>query len=142
VPTVDCTGGEPCLTGTCTLDAGCDPVPVEGYDAIACALDRSFAPAACQGDRIPRAVRRLVRRARRLVTKARTAQPSRQDARLTRAAAKLARAGARLARATNPRRRRPLSAACADDLGRLIEDARLRVESRGTMALFDPDPAP
>lgn len=142
VEPVDCTGGEPCLTGTCTLDAGCDPVPVEGYDAIACALDRSFAPAACQGDRIPRAIRRLVRRARRLVAKARTAPPPRQDARLTRAAAKLAHAGARLDRAASPMRRRPLSAACADALGRLIEDARLRVESRGTMVLFDPAPTP
>ncbi len=139
---VDCTGGEPCLTGACTLAAGCDPMPVAGYDAIACALDRSFVPAACDDDRVPRAVRRLVRRARTLVAKARFADAPRQDRRLDRAAVKLDRAAAKLLRAADPARRRPLSPACADAVGRLVEDARLRVESRGTVVLFEPTPGP
>jgi hypothetical protein len=138
---VDCTGGEPCLAGVCTLATGCDVAPVEGYDAISCALERTFAPPACDDDRIPRPFRRLVQRARAFVAKGRTASPERQETRLDRAAAKLVRAAQRLERAVDPMRRRPMSAACADALGLLVEDARLRVESRGTTVLFDPTPA-
>jgi hypothetical protein len=114
---------------------------VEGYDAISCALERTFAPPACDDDRIPRPFRRLVQRARAFVAKGRTASPERQETRLDRAAAKLVRAAQRLERAVDPMRRRPMSAACADALGLLVEDARLRVESRGTTVLFDPTPA-
>jgi len=137
---VDCTGGEPCLVGTCTLAEGCLAQPAEGYDAISCALDRDFAPSECSDDRIPRTVARLVRRARSLVAKGRTATPARQDVRLARAAAKLGRATKRLVRSADPARRRPLSSACATTLGVLVEDARVRVESRGTSVLFDPTP--
>jgi hypothetical protein len=140
VAPVDCTGGDPCLAGTCTLEAGCATEPVTGYDAVACALERDFAPAVCASDQIPAPYRRLVRRAGRIVAAARTTTPERQERRLDLAARRLARALARLARATDPARRRPVSPACAEALGLLTEDARLRVESRGVAAAIDPTP--
>jgi hypothetical protein len=143
VEPVDCTGGEPCLTGTCSLVGGCTTTPAEGYDAISCAFERSFAPAACIADRIPRSFRRLVRQAHALVTRARFASPDRQDRRLTRAVRKLDRAAGRIDRAADPARRRPLSPACADALRLLVSDARARVESRGAVAaLLDPTSSP
>jgi hypothetical protein len=138
---VDCTGGEPCLSGMCTLDAGCMTEPVTGYDAIACGLERDFSPAVCIGDRVPRRFRDLVRRARRLVARAWGASPARQDVRLRRAAARLTRALVRLERATDPSRRRPLSAACADQLRALVQDAQARIESHGTATSSMPTPA-
>jgi len=138
---VDCTGGEPCLSGMCTLEGGCTTEPVGGYDAIACGLERDFTPAVCLGDRVPRRFRDLVRRARRLVARAWGASPARQDARLRRAAARLTRALVRLERATDPSRRRPLSDACADQLHALVQDARIRIESHGAATSFVPTPA-
>lgn len=139
---VDCTSGEPCLTGTCDLAAGCSTEPATGFDAIACALERDFTPEACSGDRIPRRVRRLVLRGQRLVRRAALATGAPHEKRLDKAAVRLERALAAVEHAADTRRKRPLSAECADRLRLLVGDARLRVASRGTATLFDPVPEP
>jgi hypothetical protein len=140
VAPVDCTGGEPCLTGTCTLAAGCSTTPVTGFDAIDCALERDFTPEACAHDRVPRAARRLVTRGQSLVGRARHATGEGEDRLLDKAVRRLERALAAVEHAADPARKRPLSTDCAERLRLLVGDARVRVESRGTSSLFDPVP--
>jgi len=137
---VDCTGGEPCLTGTCAVATGCSTTPATGFDAIECALERDFTPDVCSGDRIPRPVRRLVVAGQRLVHRASQSTGTAQEKRLDKAAVRLERALAAVEHAADARRKRPLSAECAERLRLLVGDARVRVESRGTATLFDPVP--
>jgi hypothetical protein len=142
VDPIDCTGGEPCLAGACTLAVGCSAMPVTGFDAIACGLERDFAPEVCTGDRVPRTVRRLIRRARNRVGRTVRSGSVARERLFDRAERQLARALTRVERALDPARRRPLSADCAERLRLLVGDARLRVQSRGTASLFDPVPGP
>jgi hypothetical protein len=138
VEAIDCTGGEPCLAGSCTLTTGCATTPVSGFDAVSCALERDFTPAECAGERVPKAVRRSVVKAQRRVARAARVDVASQDHHLERAERHLARALAHIERSADPARSRPLSAGCAERLRLLVGDAQVRVESRGTAVLFDP----
>ncbi|HWP67456.1 MAG TPA: matrixin family metalloprotease [Candidatus Limnocylindria bacterium] len=142
VTPIDCTDGEPCLTGTCSLATGCSTAPVMGFDAVDCALKRDFTADACATERVPRRLRRHLLRARTFVSRASRVDGEARERLLERAEVRLTRALRRIDRAADLRRRRPLAADCAEQLRLLIGDARMRVDSRGTASLFDPTPAP
>ena len=120
---IDCTGGDPCLAGSCDEQAGCSTVALAGDAAVLCVYQRAYPPAACLDEQVPRAVRTLLRRASRLATRG----LQRDDAKLLRAAdRKLARARGIIDRAAK-RRRKPQGPVCASALGGLVDDARGRL---------------
>ena len=139
---IDCTGGEPCLVGSCDLAAGCSATPAVGFDAVTCAFVRDFRPSSCREDRIPKRYRRLLRRARRRVERVRSLDAALRATRLRKVLRLLDRALVRLERATTTRRRQPLGRACADELTTLTLDARTRVETEANTALLTAAPGP
>ena len=120
---VDCTGGNPCVQGSCTEAAGCTTTTLTGDGAILCAYRRTVPPPACVVDRVPAVVRRRFRRAEHLAARA-LAQD--RPALLAAAGRQLDRA-VRVVERAESRRHRPLSAGCAATLTAIIGDARTRV---------------
>ena len=120
---LDCTGGEPCVTGSCDEATGCATSPLTGDPAVTCVYHRAFPPGQCGSERVPRGLGRRFRKAGRLATKG----VERHDQRfLDRAGGALDKARAILERAAT-RHRHPLTADCAAALGSLIDDARARL---------------
>jgi hypothetical protein len=120
---VDCTNGDPCLTGHCDEASGCATDPVTGDAAVLCIYSRPFPPLACSGERVPRTVRRLLRRASRLAARS----LERDDPTLLAAAdRRLARARAVIDRAA-ARRRKPQAPVCAAALAAFVDEARERL---------------
>jgi hypothetical protein len=120
---IDCTGGEPCVTGTCDELTGCSTTPVTGDTAVLCVYSRSFPPGSCTLDRIPRGLKKRFDKARRLAT---TGVRKGDPRFFQRAGATLDKARAMVDRAAT-RRRRPLSGGCAEALDALIDDAHARL---------------
>jgi hypothetical protein len=120
---IDCTGGDPCLTGTCSEEAGCATAPVAGDAAVLCVYQRPYPPPACLGERVPKSVRKLLRKASQLVSRAITANDSRF---FEKADKKLATARKAIDRAA-ARKKKPQSPVCATALGTLVDDARARL---------------
>jgi hypothetical protein len=120
---IDCTGGDPCLTDSCTEEDGCATAPVAGNGAVLCVYQRPYPPPACAGERVPASVRKLLRKASRLVTSGIT----RNDPKFfEKADKKLERARKAIDHAAT-RRKKPQSAVCASALGALVDDARARL---------------
>jgi hypothetical protein len=120
---IDCTEGDPCLTGSCDETVGCSTSAITGDAAVLCVYDRPFPPVSCAGERVPASVRRRIRHAATLAARA-----------LQRGNAKLfAAADRQLARALRvidhaaARRRRPQGPVCAAALVSLVDDARARL---------------
>lgn len=113
-----CTQDEGCLAGMC--------VPADS-EALVCDLSGALVAPDCAGDRIPRGVRRNLSRARTLVERA-AGEPVAAIANrlLGKAGRKLTTAGAGVERAAR-RRRRPLSAGCAETLRTTIAEGRQRL---------------
>jgi hypothetical protein len=120
---IDCTGGDPCLSGNCDEVTGCSTTPLTGDAAVICVYRRAFPPSACLGEKVPRSLRKLFRKVARLVEKA----LQRDDVRLLQKAdRKLARARKVIDRAAN-RKKRPQGPVCAAALGGLVDEARGRL---------------
>jgi hypothetical protein len=120
---IDCTHGDPCLTGSCDEQSGCMTANVTGDAAVLCVYRRIYPPAACGSERVPRVVRKLLRRAARLAERG----LMRDKPRLLRAAdRRLARAHKAIDRAAQ-RRRKPQGPVCANALVALIDEARARL---------------
>jgi hypothetical protein len=120
---IDCTDGDPCLTGTCSEENGCATAPVAGNAAALCVYQRPYPPSACLGERVPKSVRALLRKASRLVSRGITKSDSRFFAKADK---KLARARKAIDRAAS-RKKKPQSPVCASALGALVDDARARL---------------
>jgi hypothetical protein len=120
---IDCTGGDPCVTGNCDEETGCSTTPLTGDAGVICVYKRSYPPSACFGERVPRAVRKLLRRAAKLVE--RGLQRDDVDL-LVKADRKLSRARRVIDRAAK-RKKRPQGPVCASALGGLIDEARGRL---------------
>ena len=119
----DCTGGDPCVAGSCDEVAGCSTTPLTGDAAVICVYKRAYPPSACVGEKVPRAVRKLLRAAARLVERG----LQRDDVRLLeRADRKLARARKVIDRAAG-RKKKPQGPVCASALGGLVDEARGRL---------------
>jgi hypothetical protein len=120
---IDCTNGDPCLTGSCDETSGCMTAGVTGNDAVLCAYERPFPPVACAGEHVSGSVRRRFRRARRLAERGlERGNPkliAKADRQLARARAAIDRA------ATRPRHTQ--GPVCAAALGDLVDDARARL---------------
>lgn len=120
---IDCTGGDPCLAGSCDETSGCATAPVTGDAAVLCVYQRAYPPVACAGERVPGSVRRRLRRAEKLAMKG----LAQGDSKLLAAADRqLAAAGKAIDRAA-ARPRHPQGPVCAAALGALIDDARARL---------------
>ena len=120
---IDCTHGDPCLTGSCDEQSGCMTAGLTGDAAVLCIYRRVYPPAACGSERLPRVLRKLLRRAARLAAKGLV----RDDARLLRAAdRRLARARKAIDHAAH-RRRKPQGPVCANALVALVDEARARL---------------
>jgi outer membrane protein assembly factor BamB len=115
----DCDDQDPCTVDACDPVAGCTTTPLQGLDAVSCALASDLTAGPC-GGKVPRTIRRRVKRARKLVARAQTAPARRANALLGKAARELRRA-ARLAERMAPRR---LSQECADSLRTVFLNAR------------------
>jgi hypothetical protein len=119
---VDCSGGDPCLVGSCDETTGCTTADVPGNAFVLCVYSRAFPPAVCLGERVPRAVRKRLRKAENLASRGLSQNPkffAKSDRQLARALAIVDKAA--------QRRRRPLDATCAQALADLLEDARSRL---------------
>jgi hypothetical protein len=122
-PPIDCTEGDPCLTGGCDETSGCMTAGVTGDAAVLCVYARPFPPFACAGERVPSSVRKRLRRASKLAERGlEQANPKL----LLKADRQLARARAAIDRAARRRRRAP-GPFCAAALGDLVDDARARL---------------
>ncbi len=119
----DCTGGNPCVAGSCDETNGCQTRPVDGDAAATCVFAGGFPPAACASERVPPKVSRLFSTAARTAGRAVPNGNTRLAARSVRA---LARALVAVDRAA-ARRRRPLAGACAATLEALLSDAQSRL---------------
>jgi hypothetical protein len=122
-PPRDCTGGDPCLTGSCDETTGCTTAAVTGDAAVLCVYDRIYPPVACSGERVPRSVRHRLTRA---ATLTRHGLERGNPKLLAAADRQLARARKIIDRAAQ-RRRRPQGAVCAAALGAFVDDARSRL---------------
>jgi hypothetical protein len=120
---MDCTGGDPCVTGSCDETTGCSTTPVTGDAAVLCVYQRPYPPVACAGDRVPGSVRRRLRHASRLAIRGLASDSPKL---LRKADRELARARRAIDRAA-ARRRRPQEPVCAAALGALVDDARARL---------------
>jgi hypothetical protein len=119
---VDCTGGDPCLTGACNEQAGCATAPVVGNAAVLCVYARPYPPAACAGERVPKSVQRHLHRAARLTQRGLDGK----SRLLTTASRELARARRVIERAA-ARKRKAQGPVCASALMTLVDDARSRL---------------
>jgi hypothetical protein len=125
-----CDDADPCTTDACDTDGFCRWTPVDGDAALGCVGDRTLAPAACAGQRVPRAIRKGFKRATVAVARGVTASSTaKTDRLLRRASTMLGRVLALIDKAEH-RRRRPLAAACAAALRSFVTDTRLRVDAR------------
>jgi hypothetical protein len=120
---IDCTGGDPCLTGSCDETTGCSTSAVTGDAAVLCVYQRPYPPVLCAGERVPGSVRRHIRHAQRLAARGLERGKPKLFASADR---ELARARKAIDRAA-ARRRRPQGPVCAAALGVLVDDARSRL---------------
>jgi hypothetical protein len=120
---IDCTDGDPCLTGTCSEENGCATSPVAGNAAVLCVYQRPYPPPACLGERVPKSIRTLLRKASRLVSRGITKNDPRS---FEKADKKLERARKAIDHAAS-RKKNPQSPVCATALGTLVDDARARL---------------
>ena len=120
---IDCTDGDPCLTGSCSEDQRCATAPVAGNAAVLCVYQRPYPPPACLGERVPKSVRALLRKASRLVTRGIT----RNDPKSFEKADKALKRVRKIIDHAAARRKKPQSPVCATALGALVDDARARL---------------
>lgn len=118
---IDCTNGDPCLSGSCDEATGCSTTPVTGDSAVLCVYQRPYPPIACAGDRVPDSVRKLIRRAARLAERGLRGDPRA----LAKASKTLAQARRAIDRAAH--KRRPRTTVCASALQSLVDEARARL---------------
>jgi hypothetical protein len=119
---VDCSGGDPCLVGSCDEATGCTTTDVPGNAFVLCVYSRSYPPSVCLGARVPKAVRKRLRKAENFASRGLSEDPRF----FAKSGRQLARALAIVDKAAG-RRRRPLDATCAQSLAALLQDARGRL---------------
>jgi hypothetical protein len=119
-----CDDGNPCTVDACDPVTACSATPVEGFAGVACVCGQDVGAGACSGTALPSAVRKRFEHACRLVARAAAiTSPARERRLVGRALGAFARARQRVSTGV---RRGTVASACAQAVGAVIDDARVR----------------